>query len=749
MTDRIDVLLVENDHDLREVTAAALEREDERLAVRTAASAGEIRPRLTDGVDCVVSDYETPGTDGLELLDSVREDRPDLPVILYTANSPETVASEALERGVTDYLRKGTGQAQYELLAARIRNAVEAYRMRQAVERQREQYRWLFERAPVMFAMYRIEDGRPLLEEANDQFYEKLGYDPADLRGEPVSAIYTDAAAEAAMDGGGLERALNGEFGTEERTLVTADGEHLETLNRCVPRHDDDGSVSGLLTLYLDVTRRRASERQRALFRELVDHALDEMYVIDPETGAFVAVNDAACRNLGYDREALLEMSIGDIDASGAAEGWRDSKFVHTTDLTRREVRHRRSDGTTYPVEIVANHVELGHDSYLFAVARKIADRKDYQRQLGRLREVTRRLIDADDVDRVVGIAVEAADKVLGLDVAGFHVPTDGGDALVPAETTAKAAELFGEPPRIDRGEGLAWRVFERGEPTFVEDVRDHPDVYDPETPVRSEMLLPADDHGVFMAASTEVGAFDDTDLDLARILVSNLGHAIESAQREEKLRRRERELQRENDRLETVASIISHDLRNPLNVCTGHLELAREECDSEHLDRVGSSLDRSIAIIEDMLTIVKQGKSIEGVTPVSLEALAGKCEQNVETADADIRLESDCAFEADADRVRHILENLFRNAAEHGGPDVTVRVGRLDDGFYVADDGPGIAPGQREEVFEVGYSNSSEGTGFGLPIVEQVADSHGWDVTVTESRDGGARFEITGVHPE
>ena len=747
MTDRIDVLLVENDRDVREVTAAALEREDERFAVRTAASASEVQP-LPDDIDCVVSDHEMPGRDGLELLESVREERPDLPFILYTAHSPEVVASDALERGATDYLRKGTGGARHELLAARIGNAVEAYRMRRAVEREREQYQWLFERAPVMFATYRIEDGVPLLEEANEQFYEKLGYDPAALRDEPVSEIYTDAAAEAAMDSGGLERALNGEFGTEERTLVTADGRRLETLNRCVPRYGDGSSVSGLLTLYLDVTQRRVSERKHALFRELVDHALDEMYVIEPESGALVAVNDAACRNLGYDREALLELTIGDIDASGVADGWRDSDFVHTTDLSRREARHRRADGTTYPIEIAASHVELGHDSYLFAVARKIADRKDYQRQLGRLREVTRQLIDANDVDRVVQIAVEAADEVLGLDVAGFHVPTDGGGALVPAETTAKAADLFGEPLRIERGEGLAWRVFERGEPTFVEDVRDHPEVYDPETPVRSEMLLPADDHGVFMAASTEVGAFDDTDLDLARILVSNLGHAIESAQREEQLRRRERELQRENDRLETVASIISHDLRNPLNVCTGHLEMAREECDSEHLDRVGSSLDRSIDIIEDMLTLVKQGHSIEDVRSVSLEALVGECERNVETADADVRIESDCTFEADADRARHILENLFRNAVEHGGPGVTVRVGCLDGGFYVADDGPGISSGERDQVFEAGYTTSPDGTGFGLPIVKQIADSHGWDVAVTESRDGGARFEITGVHP-
>jgi signal transduction histidine kinase len=78
--------------------------------------------------------------------------------------------------------------------------------------------------------------------------------------------------------------------------------------------------------------------------------------------------------------------------------------------------------------------------------------------------------------------------------------------------------------------------------------------------------------------------------------------------------------------------------------------------------------------------------------------------------------------------------------------PSVTVTVGDLPDGFFVADDGPGIPAEVRDEAFEAGYSTNPEGTGFGLSIVREVADAHGWDVRLVDAEEGGARFEFRGV---
>jgi len=207
------------------------------------------------------------------------------------------------------------------------------------------------------------------------------------------------------------------------------------------------------------------------------------------------------------------------------------------------------------------------------------------------------------------------------------------------------------------------------------------------------------------------------------------------------------RELERQNERLEQFASVVSHDLRNPLNVAQGRLELAQEEVDSEHLEPVRNALDRMAALIEDVLTLARQGESISETTEVSLAATADDAWSVVEAGEATLNIAGDIRFAADEDRLQQLLENLFRNAIEHGGSDVTVTVGAIDGrGFYVEDDGAGIPEEDRDSVFESGFTTSQDGTGFGLAIVSEIVGAHGWTAEVTEGTSGGARFEITGV---
>jgi PAS domain S-box-containing protein len=226
----------------------------------------------------------------------------------------------------------------------------------------------------------------------------------------------------------------------------------------------------------------------------------------------------------------------------------------------------------------------------------------------------------------------------------------------------------------------------------------------------------------------------------------------------------RERTLEERNEQLTEFASIVSHDLRNPLNVAAGRLELARDDCDSEHLDGVERAHDRMRSMIEELLTLAREGRTDGDRGSVSLREVAERSWQAVDDPNARLVVESDPVVGAEEGQLRRLLDNLFRNSVEHGStsphsetredapdPDdadagVTVRVGGLPDGFFVEDDGPGIDPADHDDVFEAGFTTSPEGTGFGLRVVGSVAEAHGWDVHLTDGRDGGARFEFRGV---
>lgn len=210
--------------------------------------------------------------------------------------------------------------------------------------------------------------------------------------------------------------------------------------------------------------------------------------------------------------------------------------------------------------------------------------------------------------------------------------------------------------------------------------------------------------------------------------------------------KRRERELQRQNERLDQFAGVVSHDLRNPLNVANGHLSLLQDTLDNDHLDAIEHSHERMETLIDDALTLAREGEAVTETEAVDLTALANSCWQTVATAEATLTVDTDAVIRADPSRLQRLLENLFRNAVEHGGDSVTITVADCSGGFYVADDGPGLPEDNREEVFETGVSTSESGTGFGLSIVNEIVEAHGWTIRAFESQTGGARFEVTGV---
>lgn len=236
--------------------------------------------------------------------------------------------------------------------------------------------------------------------------------------------------------------------------------------------------------------------------------------------------------------------------------------------------------------------------------------------------------------------------------------------------------------------------------------------------------------------------------LSLSRAQSSEAGGFVAISQDTTEKHQYEQMLEQQNDRLKEFTDILAHDLRNPLSVISSRLHLARQTGDTEHLDSIEETTDRMSRLIEDLLSVARHGDAITDPGTTDIETVINTAWQGTGGTADQARLQYDpvCSVCADSDRLIQLFENLFQNVVQHAGDAATVRVGPLRHGFFIEDDGPGIPADVQDDVFDHGFTTDENGNGYGLSVVRTIAGAHGWDITVTASDTGGARFEITGV---
>ena len=221
--------------------------------------------------------------------------------------------------------------------------------------------------------------------------------------------------------------------------------------------------------------------------------------------------------------------------------------------------------------------------------------------------------------------------------------------------------------------------------------------------------------------------------------------------------RKKQREqVRQQKEQLEQFVSILTHDIRNPLNIIEGYSQQVKTEKNASQVMKIERAAGRMRALIDDTLALYNESGAAEDLVSIPISKIADRAWQSVETADADLHIRHKFTIECSPDRMCRMFENLYRNAIEHNDESVTIEVGEYSaigtstrsncGGFYVADNGTGIDPDDREKVFEYGETSSQDGTGLGLPIVKRVADAHGWDIKIMDSSTGGAKFVFMGV---
>jgi PAS domain S-box-containing protein len=607
---------------------------------------------------------------------------------------------------------------------------------------------------------------------ANARVADLFGYEPSELVGEPVELLVPEADRDAhvAHREAYLDEPRTRPMGADlDLAARRKDGSTVPVAISLSPIPGDD-EVEVMAAV------RDVSEQQglRKKYRSILQAVPDAVVIADAETGEIVEANERVADLTGHAPGDLVGEPQTVLHPSEETARYRDlfaRYVVDDRDLCTRfsdgsDIHVETAAGERVPVEINASTFELDGRRLIVGVFRDVTTRKEQERRLSALHRATRDLMAADDRDAIVRLIADTADEILGFASTVVRLAVDG-ERLEPAAVTDRARTTMGSRPEYPiGGDHPASRAYRTGEIRHHDDVRDVEDDHD-RGAARAAMYLPIGEHGVISITDTAVAAFDRADVELAAILAANAETALDRLASE-------RRLERQNDRLEEFASIVSHDLRNPLHAARGWLDVARSERSTEELDRVDAALARMSEMIDDTLALARHGETVDEPEAIDLARLARDCWAMVSPAQGRLVVEDVGRVRGDPDRLCHVFENLFRNSVEHGSTDsrtpsgtapdeasgdpsegdeladaapLTVTVGALDgDGFYVADDGPGLPEADRERIFERGHTTAPDGTGFGLAIVRQVVEAHGWEITATDGDDGGARFEITGV---
>ena len=348
----VRVLHVDDEPSFADIVSTFLERELDRISVQTVTSPTDAVGELSaHDIDCIVSDYDMPDMNGIELLHRVREDYPELPFILYTGKGSEEIASEAISAGVTDYLQKESGTSQYTILGNRISNAVSQYRSRQAVQETEQKLSELAERTDDVLFMFNGDWSELLF--INSAYEDIWGGSIEELKENPESFLDLVHPEEKADARASIEQLSKGDSSQIEYRAVRPDGEVRWIQGDTRPIHDEDGTVVRIVGIVRDITEQKERELQ---LETVIDNLPGYVYRHgnDPEYPLEFVKGDAE-RVTGYtateledevinaeeiihpeDRDGLWAEHIDGLEATGSF----DSKYrIITKDGDVRWIR--------------------------------------------------------------------------------------------------------------------------------------------------------------------------------------------------------------------------------------------------------------------------------------------------------------------------------------------------------------------------------------------------------------------------
>ena len=521
----ICILHIDDETTQLDFTKKFLEMADEGLIVESVISPEDALERLKgETFDCVVSDFMMSPMDGIEVARRIRESS-DIPVILYTGRGSEEVAEAAFTVGIDDYIRKEMNPSHYQVLARRIRSAVDKKRAEDKVIQERDLAQRYLDVAAVMMVILDTE-GRVML--LNQKGCEILGVSPEEALGKnwfdsflPSPNVEEVKGVVRELMAGNIEPVK-----FYENPVVSSSGEERIIAWHNSLLHDDDGNISGILSSGSDITEQRRTEEK---FRLILESGMDGVSIVVGDK--LVYMNDRFCKMLGYDDPSeLLGLESMEIVHPSSRDLLREKKRNREqgdTEPALYELEMLRKDGSTYISEALTSVIEYEGKPVRLGFNRDITERKRYEERLKALHRHVAELNKVSTMEEVYAFTLDAMERGLGFSRGALLVVE--GENL----TDVMLRGLNNDRPYtlpLD-GKGLTVKAMRTGESVLVPDVSLDPDYIDVGVGIKSELVVPVKLYGVAVAVlnteSTELDGYTEYDQVILEILAEHVAFAM------------------------------------------------------------------------------------------------------------------------------------------------------------------------------------------------------------------------------
>jgi two-component system, sensor histidine kinase and response regulator len=584
--------------------------------------------------------------------------------------------------------------------------------------------------------------------------WESLGYD---ARTSPTDFPSTFTLLFHPDDQEGVRRELEELFASDGKEyeskyrVRTKDGSTRWHLARGTVLRDPEGKPVRFIGTSADITDlKRAEEALRESerrFRTFVDHAADAFFLTD-EQGRILDVNRRACESLGYSRGELIGMTPFDfVDLEPAVIDDRLRKFL-AGEAVAVESRHRRKDGTVFPVETRGTSFQEGGQQFMVALSRDTTERTRAEQALRESEERFRQF--AESVRGVFWLQEGEWERLLYI-------------SPLYEEFWGRTCQSLYEQPR-------SW--IESVHPEDRDLVFNHLEQQSRGISTETHFRITRPD------GSTRWMCCRAFPLKNRAGQVYRVGGLVEDInerrQIEEELRRAKEAAESANRAKDEFLANVSHEIRTPMNAILGMTELALDaplaEDQRQHLKTVKSAADSLLGILNDLLDFskIEAGKleldqadfGLRSILGDSLRTLAIRAHTKGLELVNHVQPDVPDALIGDASRLRQVLLNLVGNAIKFTeAGEVVLRVEANADAvhedeailrFAVTDTGIGIPHEKQATIFRAFEQEDSSttrrygGTGLGLTIAARLVNLMGGTITLESEPDRGSTFAFT-----